>query len=58
MHHDVYHIERKDGITFIDEPEPFVSDNPYTYGSYIILNDEGNKKEIVEEAYEEISERI
>ena len=55
MHHDVYHIERKDGITFIDEPEPFVSDNPYTYGSYVILNDEGNKREIVEEAYEEIS---
>lgn len=58
MHHDVYHIERKDGITLIDEPEPFVSDNPYTYGSYVILNDEGNQKRIVEEAYEEISERI
>lgn len=58
MHHDVYHIERKDGITLIVESEPFVCDNPYTYGSYVILNEEGNRKEIVEEAYEEISERI
>lgn len=58
MHHDVYRIERKDGITFIDEPKPFVNDNPYTYGSYVILNDENNKNEILEEAYEEISERI
>lgn len=58
MHRDVYNIIRKDGITLVMEPKPFVSENPYAYGSYVILNEERNGDEIAEEAYEEISERI
>ena len=59
MHGARYRIERKNGITEVVEPEPFTSDNPYCYGSFILLEDNNREnQETVEEAYEEISERI
>ena len=53
LHGNVYPLVYADGVTEILEPHPYVSDNPDCYGSYVILHDEKNQKEIVEEAYEE-----
>lgn len=54
LHGNVYPVCYKDGVTEILEPHPYASDNPECYGSYVILHDEKNQKEILEEAYEEL----
>ncbi len=56
----VYPLRYSDGITEVLEPEPYVSDNPYCWGSYLILTDEDSRKiqAVKEEAYEEVHERV
>lgn len=54
LHGNVYPVCYKDDVTEILEPHPYVSENPDCYGSYVILHDEKNQKEILEEAYEEL----
>lgn len=53
-----YEIEYNNHNTLIKEPEAYVSDNPYCYGSYLILSSKDDNKERIKEAYEEISRRI
>ena len=56
MNDRIYNVTYNDGITMIQEPDLYVSSNPYCYGSYLIL-DEKSEEEIGE-SYEEISRRI
>ena len=52
-------MERKNGITEIYEPDVYTDTNTAAYGSYLIIASDSEKiSDIVEEAYEEISERI
>lgn len=57
LNHNIYEIKQDKNITEILEPNVYVSKNPYCYGSYLILNTE-KEKEILEECYEELFERI
>ncbi len=56
----IYPLKYSDGITEVLEPEPYISENPYCWGSYLILTDEDSqtKQAVKEEAYEELHERI
>lgn len=59
MHGNVYEIAYNSDVTMIREPDVYRSANAYCYGSVLILDQENrNAKEITEEAYEEISERV
>lgn len=57
LNHNIYEIKQDKNITEILEPNVYVSKNPHCYGSYLILNTE-KEKEILEECYEELFERI
>ena len=59
LHGNFYKVERENGITMINEPDVYTDTNTSACGSYLILSSgQKNGKEILEEAYEEISERI
>ena len=59
LHGNFYKVERENGITMITEPDVYTDTNTSACGSYLILSSgQKNGKEILEEAYEEISERI
>ena len=59
LHGNFYKVERKNGITEIYEPDVYTDTNTAAYGSYLIIASDSEKiSDIVEEAYEEISERI
>lgn len=59
LHGNIYKVEKKNGITVIDEPDVFTDQNTHAYGSYLIVSSDSDRiTDIVEEAYEEISERI
>ncbi len=58
-HGNHFEIHYNNNVTEIEEPDIYRSDNPYCYGSYLILGDnEKNEEEILEEANEELFERI
>lgn len=57
LNDEVYPVITEKNITKILEPEYYVAENPYCYGSYVIIR-EKKEKEAIEEAYEEISGRI
>lgn len=59
LHGNFYKVERENGITMINEPDVYTDTNTSACGSYLILSSgQKNSKEVLEEAYEEISERI
>lgn len=59
MHGNHYEIAYNNGVTTILEPEPYRAENPYCYGSVVILRqDTKHQREILKEAYEEIFQRI
>ena len=59
LHGNIYKVEKKNGITVIDEPDVYTDQNTHAYGSYLIVSSDSDRiADIVEEAYEEISERI
>ena len=58
-HGKKYRVEYNNGKAEILESSEVHTDNPYCYGSYLILNPgDSRNKEIAEEAYEELHERI
>ncbi len=58
IHGNVYPIDYNGSVTRILEPDLYRSDNPYCYGSYVILHGEEGVERILEEANEELFERI
>lgn len=52
-----YPIQYSNGVTEILEPSYYAAQNPYCYGSYLIIRKEA-EKQAIEESYEEISRRI
>lgn len=52
----IYKVNQTNTLTMIKEPETYVSSNPYCYGSYLILDKQGDEE--IGESYEEISRRI
>lgn len=54
---NVYPLLKCNGITEILEPSYYVAQNPYCYGSYLIIRKE-SEKQAIEESYEEIFRRI
>lgn len=57
LNDEVYQVLKKQKVTEILEPEYYVAENPYCYGSYVIIREE-KESEAIEEAYEEIFGRI
>jgi len=57
-HGKKFQLSYNNGVTEIHEPDVFISENPYCYGSVVILENGEEGHEILEEAYEEISGRI
>ena len=57
LHGNLYHVTNENGITLISEPDIHTDRNSCAYGSYLIIDEHTQHiEEIVEEAYEEISE--
>ncbi|NCB33640.1 MAG: U32 family peptidase, partial [Erysipelotrichia bacterium] len=56
LQQNVYPLKRAGRILEVLEQQPYQSENPYAYGSYIIFTDEQKQKacEIQEKAYEEV----
>ena len=58
IHDEKYVVEKKDGVTMIIEDKPCTKDNPYAYGSYMILHKQDtNAKKLIAEAEAELSNR-
>lgn len=58
IHDERYIVEKKDNVTMIIEEEPYTRDNPYAYGSYMILRKEDKDvQKLIAEAEAELASR-
>lgn len=58
IHGERYAVERENQVTMIKEDTPYTNDNPYAYGSYLILDEQDHDvKRIIREAKQELSSR-
>lgn len=58
IHDELYMVEKKDGVSMIIEEEPTTKDNPYAFGSYMILNkQDADIQKLLWEAEQELVSR-